>query len=467
MYNYLTCQKMSIEQKLVQLNNYLPQHLLFEDANKLLELVTIILQTSFLINNLFDEPQTETVVSNTRLDTINDKPIPLSISILPEDIQFQIIDNTHPYYLTGYCSTDKYFQSLCGSQSYQMLKKWCFPSLTINEIKKILPSPSLQDIITLSLVYSPIPESVKYWDRVTLFYYACEKQYTNPEEYLIFEGETVRNLLYMDIIPWICYKFNRLDILEKANRNEPVSYRVNGEIFKKKPIPTIGQFTYGSLLIALTKHKSGLDVHSLANQNYSDVFDSKFMEFLPRLMNTLMNYEEIIDTILFMRSYTNKTYSSYLILINGYAKQDYISPEKACIIHSAKMIGKERVQQLMTKYNLNDEIRIDYNAYNLEDSLYDIMERLRYLQKSDSVDNISISDNDKAVYYLSSGNFPKYLKYKSLLGNKPFIFDSRYVQLNNFGAISFDSAFYPNIENLEWNNYLDLYEKLNYVFYIR
>lgn len=445
---------MSTEEKLLRFNNYLPSHLQTNDIDKLLEMIGVVLQTNFVINN---------ISKNTFSDNQT------FVSLLPEDVHNEIIDNSHPYYLTNYCSVNKDFQKLCQVRLYHMLKRWCFPSLTINEIKEILPSPSMNDVIILSLVYSPIPESVKYWDKVTLFYYACVNQYPNPDDYLIFEGNKPENILNMDIIPWICYKFNRLDILEKAIRNGSVRHTINGEIFESAP-QRLGSMneSYGQFLIYLIKLKLGIDVSPFPQNYESQIvgnFQHELSTFIPRLMNTLLNYEEIIDLILFAKSYrgTDRTYM-YDTLINGYIN-GYSDVTRVCVVHCAKMIGKERVQQLMNKYNLTDQINYDYNnglSLDNYDYQYRILHRQSHLEKHDSVEDLPIIDSKKAIYFLTSGNFPKYLKYLSLLeGDTRLLITSSYTQLNMFGGISFDFNTLRNIEKASFMQYRNFYEYLD------
>lgn len=92
---------------------------------------------------------------------------------LPTEIDYQIIRNLHPYYVSElYCGLNKRSLNVCLSSKYELLQIWVYPEKSGNSLRSEFPNLTFNDLLHLCLFYNPIPESVKYYDRLSLFYQA-------------------------------------------------------------------------------------------------------------------------------------------------------------------------------------------------------------------------------------------------------------------------------------------------------
>lgn len=90
----------------------------------------------------------------------------------PPEINYRILSQNHPFYNYKLC---KEIVVQCNEIGYEILQTWVWPSLSTNEIEKMLPNITYDDVVALALIYNPIPESVRYYDSLHLLYYACLK----------------------------------------------------------------------------------------------------------------------------------------------------------------------------------------------------------------------------------------------------------------------------------------------------
>jgi hypothetical protein len=181
---------MSRIQDLLKLNNYLPIELQTENIDKLIDIIDVILSTSFVIERLNITPSKEE-----------------TIPLLYNDIYEEILSKQHPYYYVGYCQSNNEVRRGCEHNKYTLLKKWCFPHISRDEIRVMLPNINYSDVVKLSLVYNPISESTKYYDWLTIFYHSCLAGQSHPEIFYRENQDTFTSVLM------ICYKFNRVDVL--------------------------------------------------------------------------------------------------------------------------------------------------------------------------------------------------------------------------------------------------------------
>lgn len=147
-----------------------------------------------------------------------------------------IFGNNHPYYI-NYCYTSQGNLSLCNEYVYQLYRKWCEPGKSLEEIQEILPNLTFPDLVELSLVYYPIPESIGKYDSLTLFYYACESGQNNPTLYL--DGKA--NIPASKLIS-ICLAFNRTELLPQLRDLNYISNELLNEYVRTPNIANTTRF---------------------------------------------------------------------------------------------------------------------------------------------------------------------------------------------------------------------------------
>jgi len=217
-----------------------------------------------------------------------------SLSYLPYDTQVLILESDHPYYIQNYCKTGQEFNDVCKDSIYPLLRKWCYPGSSIEEIRQVLPNATIADVINLSLAYSPIPESTKYWDRVTLVHNACSQNYT-LEEIIPLIGRIMNDDgVNFHPIPWICYKFGRLDII---NYIIDIQMKFASEYYN---------ISYLYRYHCLTSVRLGLKIedaykYSIIDRG-NDLTNRALLQMLSQMITTtiggMLSYEDIIELII-------------------------------------------------------------------------------------------------------------------------------------------------------------------------
>lgn len=129
---------------------------------------------------------------------------------IPE-LREQIFSYFHPYHLLDFYLVCKDFKAMIDSIKYDLMKK-LFPRQDINPRREIA-NLSIFDVAEVSLVLNPISESIRYYDRYTLFYYSCLSKQHAPWGFATHVDSTIL---------WIAYKFHRTDVLEYfLNNSDP------------------------------------------------------------------------------------------------------------------------------------------------------------------------------------------------------------------------------------------------------
>lgn len=325
---------------------------------------------------------------------------------LPYDINYEIIRKSHPYYSLPLCESDKQLLLQCERTKYELMQIWIAPDLTIKEIRDKYSNLTFKDVVLLSLVYNPIPESIGHYDRITLFYHACHTNQFAPEQYLILDDE-YRLITYIDIIANICYKFNRIDVIDRianiADQNEfwskafrVMSYRIqikNGE--RVEPI------------IPETTKKDNIAIHRIMESSLilepDEIFeyiliDAKlginialqFVNYLQTGNITNMPVDQLADSLAYIIGKQNagKLLQSYF---PGRSEDEpnNISPNVGNSLYPANI------------YVLNSSL----NRYFSDNLFY----QLRF--NKSGFDAI-IADKYKGIYYITSGNYLDYVTWK-------------------------------------------------------
>lgn len=134
------------------------------------------------------------------------------------DINYKLLQQQHPYHSSGLCLSNKFLRESCEASKYDLLQLWCWPEQSIQQIKNKLPKINFDDVVKLALVYNPIPESLRYYDGLNLFYHSCVKGQDHPEIFLEPLLSDIYGLskfsTYTDSIYMICYKYNYPQVLK-------------------------------------------------------------------------------------------------------------------------------------------------------------------------------------------------------------------------------------------------------------
>lgn len=168
---------------------------------------------------------------------------------LPREIEVHILTFLHPYYVSRYLSTCKQSLSIRPLLLSCLAKKYIFSPLERIYLTKkycntqeihILPKVenvftweilSLPEIIELSLIYNPIPISVKYYDSAHLLYYACVNNQADIMPYL---QDNISEVMWA--ILWKYVRYKEMAILyERGKLTTPVSIVYFGSMVKLYP----------------------------------------------------------------------------------------------------------------------------------------------------------------------------------------------------------------------------------------
>lgn len=417
-----------MEESILKLNRYLPENLRTNDISKLINILDVILSVRLVISSL-------DILTLDNIELSNGD----NSYTLPNEINSIILEQLHPYYIQEYCNSSKSFDNTCKSNIYPLLRKWCYPNLSISQIEEILPNATFSQLIELATVYTPIPESIYNWDRVTLFYHACRLNYANPETYIdIFTQDMSK--FYLNIQPFytvtfICYKFERTDIIDKMI-----------ELSRKQGNYDISSaYLLGiNMVIAVKQGKYNPD-NFKGYDHIFEVVSGIIIQSFANIMNTTFTYAEIVEFVIFGQKYypTNEsTRLSYTDLING-PEDNNVFDATYILMHCAMKITKQGVQNLLNKYQMRDVIKVDYSKYELKDSNNRRLHR-QYLRETHYIPDDG--DISKCIYGLTSGDFALYINYKLVLNT----FDVRrfliYHGINDFGQKSFNNRFMFNFK---------------------
>jgi len=385
-------------ERLLAINNYLPSEL---DVEDIVTLVNTVFSTSHVINSVI-EPQ-------------------ITLIDLPNDIQRLIMENNHPYYMRGYYMSNSQTYSLFEREKDNLLRIWC------NETEKREYDLDLNQLVDLALVYHPIPESVHYWDRITLFYYACKNNYSHPDDILtgFFPGDD-DNIEY---IPWICYKFKRVDVLLRL-RNQfksfPNLYESISEIYQ--------------YITFITSYRKSRDT-SMRIQQLTWNFINSFINWFPYLAGSLLTNEEAIELVVIMRifNYFDATnISIYEVIINGPDEDlmhnlDIPGPDEIATVaalNSAYKIGVNKVKAILQQYDVTDNIETEYNSpIKIDNS---VIEKLT--NRKVNLDTFE----DDWTYALTSGYLYEYEVSDLSCDNEITLVNAG---VNEFGLITFNRHF--------------------------
>ena len=146
-----------------------------------------------------------------------------------------IIDiNLHPYYI------DAYFRETFAGKfdlqlKYKLLSLYCFPDLTEEQLKELLPDISWETVVKLSLFYTPILESAGEFNPLSLYFQSLSHGFSNPEYFIqdmLKDRLSFRESIILMVIAFI---YGRENIYSDIIRVSPNPELVNS-ILTKRPL---------------------------------------------------------------------------------------------------------------------------------------------------------------------------------------------------------------------------------------
>lgn len=345
------------------------------------------------------------------------------------EIKYTILEKLHPYYGLGLYGVNKDSMNCGNRYKYQILKSWAFSSLSISEIKEMLPNISYRDVIELTLYYYPITESVGKFDNYSLCYNCFVNKYEDPL-FMFNKEETID----INIIYSLCYAFDRLDVLinMKDRFREPWAFDYWGQIDVRKQVH--------QLMCDLIRKRRGEQIELSSHKQATNyIFDGNM--FMCHL-SYLLNKEQLLEFV-FLMSTTNENLYNYL---SNYLSGEIIESDnwssKSLIREIVGLFDQDAIHKVILKYYPNSKLHSSRRTYrpstiwktepeapftNFDYHLYP--ELINRLPKAEQM-----------LYYLTSGKYSDYVRLRN--EGISLVMEDRYaLGINSFGSSTFNINF--------------------------
>lgn len=89
----------------------------------------------------------------------------------------------HPYYVNNLFKQN-FAWKFDLEFKYNLLSKYCFPDLSVEELRNLLPDIDWDTVVKLSLFYTPIIESKGMFQPLSLYYKALKSNFPQPEYFV-------------------------------------------------------------------------------------------------------------------------------------------------------------------------------------------------------------------------------------------------------------------------------------------
>lgn len=371
-----------------------------------------------------------------------------SLSYLPYDTRVLILESEHPYYIQNYCKTTQELNEICQNNIYPLLKKWCYPDSSIEEIRQVIHNATMDNVVYLSLAYSPIPESTKYWDRVTLVYNACSHNYDLKGIIPLIGHIMNDNGAHFHPIPWICYKFGRLDIMD---------YLIDIQMNFASEHDISYLHRYHCFVSVKLGKKMEKDYKYSINDRGDGLTNNATMKLLSDMILTTMggmlDYEDIIELIIVAYiaitedpgMQESPIVGIYQKLLNGPTPEeiqnldhvdteDYVGLINKFVLYAAHECGNEQIRALLDYHGLDEDINFDYSTLDMQN------QGLQQVSRHIDVDISNIPEEYRWVYYLTSSDFGTYLPSEKPDENPYLLSDLQsFTRIGMYAPVSFNS----------------------------
>lgn len=317
------------------------------------------------------------------------------------EISYRIFQSNHPYYMRSIYATNNTLLQQCNSNKYEILQGWVYPELNVNQIRKKLPIITFADVVDLALVYNPIPESINYYDYYTLFFHACKQNQPYPEHYIFKLGNPQDISKYRDIntFLWICYKFNRIDIIDRWLNIPELDDRVM-ELFNK----------IRSILLAKLDNNYSTNIGFIITGTFCKLLD----------LSMMFTHNELLEVLIIISKLTRnvgKKPIDYILGTNTVPidRNNVISKFTVSLAHH---MNKQDMLKVISKYypDVKTMPDIKYPTFDISESplfSYENRSTLPKLYfKQDTWVNRYITKANAGIYYVTSGLYVDYINWK-------------------------------------------------------
>lgn len=295
---------------------------------------------------------------------------------LNTDIILTILSLSHPYYNKGFLYVNRQINKIANNYRYQLLRIWCFPSLTIREITSKYPNVTIGQVIEASLYYYPIKDSLDYYPKLELLYNACNRKISNLDTFLTYNDDNQEN----NICSLILYKFNRI-----------TEYNIWGDTF------------FNSLkIVKLGFQLSPSDIDN--GNGYRDIMSS-----------FVLSLEETVELVIRLTGENFYPLTDFGASLCG---QDNIEHLSAAGIVINMILGSKKISNILQRNNKSMQVRDvilsedQRQSLQADETLCPIYSRYLNINSSLYIDANIKNENEVCLYALECGDILQYIIYR-------------------------------------------------------
>lgn len=327
------------------------------------------------------------------------------------DINYAILQQQHPYYSLQLCTSNKFLKESCEESKYDLLQLWCWPDKSTGELRKLYPNITFSDVAQMSFVYHPIDGTANYYDKLTCFYHACRVGQDNAIRFIPTISDANRFNNFVIAALFICYKYNRLDIVLEWRDKLTNGWVMNNAIIMMNTIyMKLGEKDISKLDVRMIRYPSP------SYFSVRDIMQSSMLFEKEELLELCINLAK-------SGSGNANDMLNYLSMEDGYTiKYDIYEDFIDALV---KIIGIERSQDIIRKYIPDFQIlypetdkarRIKVYSKSVLSKYTDVSKFVRTAQAMfiPGLIETILSGQDLIIYYITTGQFDKIIMGKLL-----------------------------------------------------
>lgn len=295
---------------------------------------------------------------------------PKYIMQIPGEIESLILSFLHPYYILQYNLTCKRAYLIKDTlNKNQLLLQYCYTN------SETFPTIQLKDIVELSLIYDPIPESSRYYESTHCLYEACRRKQVDITPFI--------HKSVSKITPWIYWKFGYHNELKNF-----FIYSGNKDIF-------VSQLLYS--LYNIYPEVRDHYVYGLVSSNYDWEI---IMQHIPEFITPIEKVKLYLSSI--KLGWNGQNTRVFLHLLEIISKADDSEFDQV---------------QILIKDMIDLDITIERRLVQgvaIHPKLKLIVKHLQpqYADMIDHIETSIITPKHRGVHYLSAGRYIDYMKWK-------------------------------------------------------